>query len=541
VPGDSLLDEQLLYNRASPSYALDWRGILNVHQELTSARPKLTLNREAFQQLLEAAYVIQQQNDRTRAKTLKGNSSRILAEISETQRLLQSGPLDVQEAAALIVARLYAVTAATWAAVGLLDGPVLHYISAHSPGNSTSEAVAVEKSASAECLRSGLIKRYAEIPAAHAAADLLISRGIRSFVAVPVYSEGAIAGVLEAGFPEPNGFDDQDVSACQLMAGLVTESIARAAELEWKQALAAERATMLETLERIKPQLERLVDMPEQAEEEAEIPALDAEELIQATQDTSAPVLCRGCGNMIAEDEGFCGLCGLPSPAQKPSGDIQSKWASLWHMQQAQQATLKAPSEQTEDIDDSEITNTDLLALQRSADRDLAAEVEPEPVEDQPDSLAILPADTDPSTMSASPWTSATRAKQWLKSLESGARKKAWLSTISRQRANIYLGTAILLLITVLAGWGSSTPRATNGAPRLSLMDKTLIALNLAEAPPAPVHMGNPATAVWVDVHTALYYCPGSDSYGKTTGGKMVSQRDAQLDSFQPAFRKPCD
>jgi hypothetical protein len=42
-------------------------------------------------------------------------------------------------------------------------------------------------------------------------------------------------------------------------------------------------------------------------------------------------------------------------------------------------------------------------------------------------------------------------------------------------------------------------------------------------------------------VHTALYYCPGSDLYGKTTGGKMASQRDAQQDQFQPALRKSCD
>jgi len=42
------------------------------------------------------------------------------------------------------------------------------------------------------------------------------------------------------------------------MAGLMTEAIARAADREWKETLAAERAAMLEALERIKPQLERL-------------------------------------------------------------------------------------------------------------------------------------------------------------------------------------------------------------------------------------------------------------------------------------------
>jgi len=46
---------------------------------------------------------------------------------------------------------------------------------------------------------------------------------------------------------------------------------------------------------------------------------------------------------------------------------------------------------------------------------------------------------------------------------------------------------------------------------------------------------------VWIDVHHALYYCPGADLYGKTPQGKIASQHDAQLDQFEPASRKVCD
>ena len=52
---------------------------------------------------------------------------------------------------------------------------------------------------------------------------------------------------------------------------------------------------------------------------------------------------------------------------------------------------------------------------------------------------------------------------------------------------------------------------------------------------------GNPDTKVWVDVHTALYYCPGADLYGKTATGKYTTQREAQLDQFQPAYRRTCN
>jgi hypothetical protein len=75
----------------------------------------------------------------------------------------------------------------------------------------------------------------------------------------------------------------------------------------------------------------------------------------------------------------------------------------------------------------------------------------------------------------------------------------------------------------------------------LSALDRMLIRLGLAEAPPTPEYKGNPDVQVWVDLHTALYYCPGSDLYGKTPKGQFTSQRNAQLDQFEPASRKSCD
>jgi hypothetical protein len=75
----------------------------------------------------------------------------------------------------------------------------------------------------------------------------------------------------------------------------------------------------------------------------------------------------------------------------------------------------------------------------------------------------------------------------------------------------------------------------------LSTFDKLLIGLGLAEAPDVPEYKGNPYTQVWVDLQTALYYCPGSDLYEKTPKGKLTTQRDAQMDQFEPADRKACE
>jgi hypothetical protein len=75
----------------------------------------------------------------------------------------------------------------------------------------------------------------------------------------------------------------------------------------------------------------------------------------------------------------------------------------------------------------------------------------------------------------------------------------------------------------------------------LTWYEKFLVSIGLAEAPPAPVYMGNPDVKVWVDLQTALYYCPNADLYGKTPKGKFTTQQDAQLDQFEPAYRKACD
>ena len=75
---------------------------------------------------------------------------------------------------------------------------------------------------------------------------------------------------------------------------------------------------------------------------------------------------------------------------------------------------------------------------------------------------------------------------------------------------------------------------------KLTAFENLMVSLGLAEAPPAPVYLGNPDTQVWVDVHTALYHCPGSDLFGKTPDGRLSTQREAQQDQFEPANRKVC-
>ncbi len=58
--------------------------------------------------------------------------------------------------------------------------------------------------------------------------------------------------------------------------------------------------------------------------------------------------------------------------------------------------------------------------------------------------------------------------------------------------------------------------------------------------PEKPKDLGNPDVKVWADLHTALYYCPGSKQYGHTKKGKYMTQRDAENSNFESALRVPC-
>jgi hypothetical protein len=111
--------------------------------------------------------------------------------------------------------------------------------------------------------------------------------------------------------------------------------------------------------------------------------------------------------------------------------------------------------------------------------------------------------------------------------------------TLRFHRADLYLGAAICIATLALLWPAATSPRRAALGP----WERALITLGIAEAPTTPVvHVqGDPAVEVWVDPHTALYYCPGEEQYGKTADGRVSSQREAQMDRFEPASRAACE
>ena len=113
-----------------------------------------------------------------------------------------------------------------------------------------------------------------------------------------------------------------------------------------------------------------------------------------------------------------------------------------------------------------------------------------------------------------------------------------WHVKLRFHRADLYLGVAVFVAALALLWPAAAAPRP--GA--LGPWERALVTLGIAEAPEPVVHLrGDPSLAVWVDPHTALYYCPGEEQYGKTADGRFSPQREAQMDRFEPASRSACE
>ena len=541
----------------------------DLEQQIISAQEKPALDEETFQQLLEAAHVLQEQKAFEAVTRPKFTPSEAIAKIVETQESLRAQPGDLPAAANLIAEHLQEITHATGVAIAVAHDDRLEYCAA------TGDA--------ANLAGSDLLVTPSRASDGQLSTRFNDGHADEQSIALPLHHDGKLAGLLEVRFANADTIDEPDMRSCQLMAGLMTEAIARAADKEWRQALAAERAAMLEALERIKPQLERLAVGPAQSViERAKKVAEPTESVLRPEGATTEPspslaiseasaksgreTICPQCGYQFGEHELFCGRCGTARPAGTlPSGDLQSKWASMWHLQQ------EAETKQQEDVergtDESQFSSPVASSIPPSYETpsELSPElqnmitrfsdVEGEPAT-EPESETALEAQSEPGgdeppeskivaqpSKAQSAWASASKAREWLESLESKSAAGIWLA---KHRADVYVGAAVVLLLIVLSGWGLrpdvSHPQPKNPPqPNLTLFERLLVSLGLAETPPAPVYMGNPNASVWVDLHTALYYCSDSDLYGKTPGGKYTTQRDAQLDQFEPAARKNCD
>ena len=195
-----------------------------------SSRP--TLDRESFQQLLANAFAVQESRvDR-----------QSLSAIVELQGLIVKGELDAAGVMHLIVDRARNVAHATGVAIGLLKGNRLVY-QAGSGGASTyigrhamaSLTVSADIQTSREMLRVENAETDTRIEAA-----ICRQFGAKSLLILLIFNDRKVAGLLEVFFSEPHAFQDHEVRAYRLMAGLIEEAISRAAQPQREKTVTAE-------------------------------------------------------------------------------------------------------------------------------------------------------------------------------------------------------------------------------------------------------------------------------------------------------------
>jgi len=587
------------------------------NQTVSEKNNKPVLDEQTLGKLLEAAYVLQEHNREMRALELhlelkrdqleaeeRSNSAPpsqpenkeassahadytlTLAQIVQTQHQIQVRQLALENALTLVAERIIQICRASGAAIGIVDGKSVQYraVSGHCT-LAAGTAVPFDKALCLPCIKTSQVLRCGDVNTEFLLdADECRRRGIQSLIAVPVFHQGGVAGGLELYFETPSQFTEQDVHSCQLMAGLVTEALARDEENTWKKSLASERAAMLSALEQLQPNLAALVEKPA---------------LKESPADGAAPRthICRKCGHKLVGEEQFCGQCGLPRSGNYEPSTLQSKVATLWQMQESQRnlgapesemsdvipeqmkelpdlselmtnsltisaeqpipELLKAPEETLGDAGETELP-VELLRLIGEETEPVETEVKPEATEipkTEPEDEPAPSNATSTKLTRPADWSSAASAREFLEQLASAKPAGRFTRFWNTRRGDIYLAVAVILVACVIR-WGIWSEHQVNATEppnaaatnhrkaadaNLPLFDRMLIQLGLAEAPDTPEDKGNPSVQVWVDLHTALYYCPGADLYGKTPKGKFSSQRDAQLDQFEPAYRKPCN
>jgi hypothetical protein len=455
-----------------------------VSSDSKDEQAKLILDREAFQQLLAAAFVLQQHNER-----LSQENPGVPPGLREIQLIPGRRDLDLRSALTLVAERLQKVSGATGVSICVVEEGNLRLLvcaglSARVPGGAIAAncVVATERLCKGKAFHSPDAERDVRV-------DLAMCRhaGIGSLLAVAIPSENGVAGLIELRSASTKLFGELEES-CRWTAGVVRE----------------------------------LLDQHSARSRVPEFPLLAH----SAAQGETIGQPCRVCGEPLREDEAFCGNCSMPRSPGAGAENLQSKWASLWFMDRAQRAL----SDRSLDGDTPQATS--LPAGGVALDRAPAKTADQPPPATRP-----VPARPPEAPEIWGPlWAAVKQAKlaRWLwtriAAIKSAFKKPA-LGRLPRRR--LVLVSAVVALIIFLLQWSAFSES--------NWFESLLSELGLAqEVAHTRAYSGNPDVRVWVDANAGVYYCPGSSLYGKTPGGHFARQRSAQQEQIEPATRMPC-
>jgi GAF domain len=306
------------------------------------------LDENSFQQLLAAAYTLQEHNEVLRARNARYDQARISSKIASARSQILADGKDLASAVVLIADCLRSLTGADGASVCLVNDGYLSCAAcsgtaAKVPGG----AVASNSLVATERLRNGRA-----FQSANARSDirlepsLCLELQIGSLLAVPIQRNNEVAGLIELRWNNPDAFDDGDESICELAVGLIGEVLDQESGVVTAVTPTADQVAVADnsSAEHLTPITPKL-DAPQLDDSAPTLPPAVPEVEVGVSP---SPTKCRVCGYPLPGKDEFCGNCGMLAA---PSDDgLQSKWASMWFMQQARKAVQPAPDQTAEDV-----------------------------------------------------------------------------------------------------------------------------------------------------------------------------------------------
>ena len=200
-----------------------------------------SFDRETLQQFLANAFAVQQSQINARS----------LSDIMEVQRSVRSGKLSLDAAMRHIVESARAVANATGVAIALIDGEHLRY-----GAGSGSSAVCIGWRVAASLTVCATTRTNREILRVEDAqtdtrieADICRQFGANSLLILPIYFQGAVAGVLDVRFSEPHAFQEPEVRTYRLMAEQIEAALSHTAQPGPKENLASKLPPIPEAFE----------------------------------------------------------------------------------------------------------------------------------------------------------------------------------------------------------------------------------------------------------------------------------------------------
>src|ERR1700680_2256014 len=182
-----------------------------------------SLDRTPLQKLLANAFAVQHSQ----------MDKQWLSAIVEVQGLIAGRELDVDGTMQFVVDRAQAVANATGVAIALFKGHQLVYrAGSGSAADYVGRHVMATLSVPADTTGREILRVEDAETDTRIQAEICRQFGAKSLLILLIYHEQSVAGVLEIFFSEAHAFQDCEVRAYRLMAGLIGEAMSQATHLE---------------------------------------------------------------------------------------------------------------------------------------------------------------------------------------------------------------------------------------------------------------------------------------------------------------------